>query len=116
MVPVDPFLYVGNSMLNELRRFEISVVPLKHGGKEDTSPWMMNTGRGERVWEWWSGFEADSAWPAPFDKDLVKFKKAYQVGSDDASIQNAIMLHGSFTAQMNVYSCSPHLRLWRRKW
>jgi hypothetical protein len=77
---------------------------------------MMNTGRGERVWEWWIGFEADSAWPAPFDKDLVKFKKAYQVGSDDASIQNAIMLHGSFTAQMNVYSCSPHLRLWRRKW
>jgi hypothetical protein len=55
-------------------------------------------------------------WPAPFDKDLLKFKKAYQVGSDDASIQNAIMQHGSFTAQMNVYLCSPHLRLWRRKW
>ena len=33
-------------------------------------------------------------WPAPFDKDLLKFKKAYQVGSDDASIQNAIMQHG----------------------
>jgi hypothetical protein len=34
MVPVDPFLHVGNSMLNELKRFEISVVPLKHGEKK----------------------------------------------------------------------------------
>jgi hypothetical protein len=55
-------------MLNELRRFEISVVPLKHGEKGDTSPWMMNTGRGERGWEWWIGFDAYSAWPAPLIK------------------------------------------------
>jgi hypothetical protein len=38
------------------------------GEKGDASPWMMNTGRGERVWEWWIGFDAYSAWPAPLIK------------------------------------------------
>ena len=47
MVPVVSILHVENSMLNELRRFEISVVPLKHGDKGDASPWMINTDRGE---------------------------------------------------------------------
>jgi cathepsin B len=54
--------------------------------------------------------DANTSWPAPFDQDRVKFKQAYQVGSDDASIQNEIMQHGSVTAQMNVYSDFLHYK------
>jgi len=54
--------------------------------------------------------DKNSTYPVPFGKDTIKFVSSYQVASDDTSIMQEIVQHGSVTATFNVYSDFLHYK------